>query len=119
MHILAIVWRPNAKWEALDEGSKLEYLKTLDDYIRRGRVAGAIVLGWSKIDRTLPKAPKEGFIGVFGVDSADQLHAFEKIVVEAKWYDYFDSTNIGINLEGATAPEPHKIYARLLGIKTE
>jgi hypothetical protein len=119
MHIFAIVWHPNDKWEALDEGDKLKYLKTLDDYIRPGRAAGAIVLGWGEIDRTLAKAPKEGFIGVFGVDSAEQLHAFEEIVAESNWYEYFDSTNFGIHLQGATAPEPHKIYARLLGVKAE
>jgi hypothetical protein len=119
MHIFAIVWHPNAKWDALSEIEKLEYLKTLDEYIRGGRVAGAIVLGWSEIDRTLPKAPKEGFIGVFGVDSAEQLHAFEGIVAESNWYEYFDSTNIGIHLQGATAAEPHKIYAQLLGVNTE
>ena len=44
---------------------------------------------------------------------------FEKIVVDASWYDYFDSTNIAICLEGATEPEPHKVYARLLGVPTE
>lgn len=116
MHILAIVWHPNDKWHALDETQKLEYLKSLDEYINSGRAAGAVVLGWSKIDQTLPKAPREGFIGVFGVDSAEQVHEFEKLVVVADWYKYFDSTNIGIQLAGATAAEPHKIYADLLGV---
>jgi len=118
MHILAIVWHPNAKWDALDEAGKLDYLKTLDDYISGGRAGGAIVLGWSKIDRTLPKAPNEGYIGVFGLDSAEMVHEFEKVVVAASWYDYFDSTNISICLEGATEAEPHKVYARLLGVPT-
>ena len=118
MHILAIVWHPNAKWDALDDVRKLDYLKSLDDYINHGRAAGAIVLGWSKIDHTLPRAPKEGFIGVFGLSSAAQVHEFEKVVVEARWYEHFDSTNISIGLDGATEPEPHKVYARLLGVPT-
>jgi hypothetical protein len=116
MHILAIVWHPNARWHALDQEGKLSYLKSLDGYINGGRSTGAIVLGWSKIDQTLPKAPKEGFVGVFGLSSAEQIHEFEKVVVEADWYEYFDSTNISINLLGATEPEPHKIYAQLLGV---
>ena len=116
MHILAIVWHPNARWNALNNQEKLTYLKSLDDYINQGRAAGAVVLGWSKIDASLPKAPPEGFIGVFGLDSAEQVHEFEKVVVEAQWYEYFDSTNLGIHLVGATEPEPHKIYARLLDV---
>ena len=116
MHILAIVWHPNSRWEALDNEQKLTYLKSLDDYIKSARVAGAIVLGWSKIDSTVPKAPKEGFIGVFGVDNAEMVHEFEKIVVEAQWYEYFDSTNISISLKGATESEPHRIYAGLLDV---
>ena len=116
MHILAIVWHPNAEWEALDDANRLRYLKTLDDYISAGRAGGAVVLGWSSIDRTLPKAPDAGFVGVFGVDSAAQVHEFEKVVGEAEWYRYFDSTNISICLEGATAAEPHTVYARLLGV---
>ena len=119
MHILAIVWHPNTRWHALDNTQKLAYLKSLDQYINEGRAAGAVVLGWSKIDATLPKAPKEGFIGVFGLGSADQIHEFEKVVVEAKWYEYFDSTNISINLDGATESNPHKKYAQLLGVPLE
>lgn len=116
MHVLAIVWHPNARWHDLDRDGQLQYLKSLDAYINAGRAAGAIVLGWSKIDQTLPKAPKEGFVGVFGLDSAEQVHEFEKIVVEADWYEYFDSTNISVELVGATEPEPHKIYAQILGL---
>ncbi len=116
MHVLAIVWHPNARWHNLDREGKLQCLKSLDAYINAGRAAGAIVLGWSKIDQTLPKAPKEGFVGVFGLDSEEQVHEFEKVVVEADWYEYFDSTNISANLVGATEPEPHKIYAQLLGV---
>lgn len=119
MHILAIVWHPNERWEALDEARKRAYLRSLDDYISRGRAGGAVVLGWSRIDHTVPKAPKEGFIGVFGLDSAEQVHAFEKVVVEARWYEYFDSTNIAIHLEGTTEPEPHRVYARLLGVSLD
>ncbi len=116
MHILAIVWHPNERWEALSETEKLEYLESLDDYISQGRAGGAVVLGWSKIDRTLPKAPDKGFIGVFGVGSAAQVHEFEQVVLEADWYTYFDSTNIAICLEGATASEPHRVYAGLLDV---
>lgn len=116
MHILAIVWHPNASWDALNESEKLAYLKSLDDYISAGRAGGAVVLGWSRIDQALPRAPAEGFIGVFGLDSAAQIHDFEKVVEEANWYKYFDSTNIAISLEGATAAEPHRIYASLLGV---
>ena len=118
MHILTIVWHPNARWQALSEQDKLGYLKSLDAYINTGRAAGAIVLGWSKIDQTLPKAPKEGFVGVFGLGSSEQVHEFEKIVVEAEWYEYFDSTNISVALTGATEAEPHKIYAQLLDVAT-
>lgn len=119
MHILAIVWHPNARWEALNDADRLTYLRSLDDYINEGRAGGVVVLGWSRIDRTLPKAPKEGFIGVFGVGSAEQLHEFEKVVVAARWYEYFDSTNLGISLEGATEAEPHRVYARLLGVPVD
>ena len=116
MQIVAIVWQPNSEWEKLSNEAKLAYLKSLDDYINRGRAAGLVVLGWSKIDKRLPKAPAEGFIGVFGVESASQAREFEKIVAEAQWYKYFDSTNISISLNGSTEAEPHKIYASLLDV---
>jgi hypothetical protein len=50
------------------------------------------------------------------LDSAEQVHEFEKAVSEAQWYEYFDSTNISINLDGITEVEPHRIYARMLGV---
>ena len=116
MQILVITWRPNSKWEALSDTAKSEYLKSLDDYINGGRAAGMVVLGWSEIDQTLPRASAHGFVGVFGVDSAEQVHELEKMVEQAQWYKYFDSTNISINLSGSTEAEPHKIYANLLGV---
>jgi hypothetical protein len=116
MRIVAIVWHPNAAWETLTDGKKLEYLKSLDGYINAGRAAGLVVLGWSKIDSTVPKSPPEGFIGVFGVNNVIQAHEFEKLVGEADWYKYFDSRNISICLEGSTEAEPHKVYAKLLNV---
>ena len=116
MQMLVIVWQPNAKWEALDNRGKRDYLQSLDDYINGGRAAGMVVLGWSKIDQDLPKAPAEGFVGVFGVKDSDQVHELENLVGEAKWYEYFDSTNISINLRGSTEPQPHTVYAELLGV---
>ena len=118
MQILTILWQPNAKWDALSESAKLDYLKSLDNYINQGRAGGAIVLGWSKLDQTLPKSPREGFVGVFGLASASDVHEFEKIVVQAQWYKYFDSTNLSVELAGATEPQPHKVYAKLLGVAT-
>lgn len=119
MQIVAIVWHPNARWEALDDTQKLAYLRSLDDYIAQARAAGVVVLGWSRIDRSVPKAPEEGFVGVFGVDGAAAAHEFEKVVGEAQWYEYFDSRNISIALEGATEAEPHRVYARLLGVPAD
>lgn len=116
MQVLVIIWQPNAKWEALDIKGKQHYLQSLDDYINGGRAAGMVVLGWSKIDKNLPKAPAEGFVGVFGVHDAQQVHELEKMVGEAKWYEYFDSTNISINLSGSTEAQPHKVYAEMLGV---
>ena len=95
---------------------KRAYLQSLDAYINAGRADGALVLGWSKIDHTLPKAPAKGFVGVFGLRSAEHVHAFEKVVGAAEWYESCDSTNISIDLLGATEPEPHKMYARLLNV---
>lgn len=118
MQILTILWQPNSLWHDLDQAEKLKYLQSLDSYINAGRAAGAIVLGWSKVDRSLPNSPSEGFVGVFGLSDAAAVHEFEKIVVEADWYKYFDSTNISVGLSGATEPEPHKIYAGLLDVKT-
>ena len=119
MQILMIVWQPNAAWEALDNDAQSDYLKSLDAYINAGRAAGLVVLGWSRIDQSLPRAPEKGFVGVFGVDSAEQVHELERMVGEARWYDYFDSTNISINLVGSTESEPHRIYAELLGVAVD
>ncbi|MEQ8662147.1 MAG: hypothetical protein RLW62_15135 [Gammaproteobacteria bacterium] len=116
MQIVAIVWHPNAQWEALSNAEKLTYLKSLDGYINAGRAAGLVVLGWSRIDATVPRSPPEGYIGVFGVEDAARAHEFEKLVGEADWYRYFDSRNISVCLEGSTEAAPHRIYAKLLDV---
>ena len=116
MQILIITWSPNSNWEALTNDDRQEYLRSLDEYINGGRAAGMVVLGWSNIDQTLPKASDHGFVGVFGVENEQQVHELEKMVGEAQWYEYFDSTNISIRLIGSNESEPHKVYAKLLGV---
>ena len=117
MQIVALVWQPNSRWEALGHDDKVDYLRSLDGAIRDLRAAGLQTLGWSEIDKTLDKAPDEGFVGVFGVENAEKALEFEKLVGEAKWYDYFDTTNISINLRGAASTEPSQVYAQLVGVE--
>ena len=116
MHILLILWEPNDAWRALDESEKVLFLKTLDPAIAGSRAAGMVALGWSRVDRDLPNAPREGYLGVFGVADRDRMHELESLIRQSEWSEYFDGTNIGMKLEGATSDQPHKIYAQLLGV---
>ncbi len=116
MQLLLILWEPNARWEALDEQARQAWLAALDSPIAAGRAAGMVTLGWSRVDSTLPRAPHEGFVGLFGLESAADVHALERNIAASGWYEYFDSTNISIAPEGMNAAEPHRVYARLLGL---
>ena len=116
MQILLILWEPNEKWLALSHDEQLDYLHSLDNAINEARSHGMLTLGWSKVDRTLNKAPEQGYVGVFAMDSAQAIQELDRNIQQSLWYEYFDSVNISINLEGETEPEPHRIYARLLGM---
>ncbi len=117
MQILIIIWEPNAEWHALGDEAQKGYLSSLDAAVTAVRSQGVMTLGWSKIDRTLPKAPTEGYVGVFAMSNTEQCHELEKNVQAAGWYDYFDSVNVSINPEGGTSPLPSQEYARLLEIE--
>jgi len=114
MQILIILWEPNEKWHALDNKDQEKYLLSLDAAVNEARTNGVMTLGWSKVDRTLPRAPSEGYVGVFAMSDAGLIHEFEKYVAQAEWYDYFDSVNVSINPQGGTNPLPSQEYARLL-----
>ena len=116
MQTLIILWEPNDAWEALSDEEQKEYIKSLDDAVNAARSHGLCTLGWSKIDRTLSKAPKEGYVGVFGVTTQEDVHALDAEIQKSKWYDYFDSINVSINLQGGTNPAPSKEYEKLLDI---
>jgi len=116
MQTLIIIWQPNANWNSLGEIEKRDYLKNLNNAVNAARSNGLMTLGWSKIDNSLNKAPAEGFVGVFAVSNSEQIHELEKNISASGWYDYFDSTNVSINPQGGTNPEPGQEYARLLGI---
>ncbi len=117
MQVLVILWEPNEKWSALSRAQQADYLRSLDNAINEARSQGVMTLGWSRVDRTLNKAPKEGYVGVFAMNSAQDIHGLDRNIQQSLWYDYFDSVNISINLEGETEPEPHRVYARLLGME--
>ena len=57
MQILMILWEPNRKWFALSEQEQAAYLRSLDGAINEARSHGVMTLGWSKVDRSLNKAP--------------------------------------------------------------
>ena len=116
MQILMILWEPNDKWHALSQGEQADYLRSLDCAINEGRSHGLMTLGWSRVDHTLNKAPAEGYVGVFAMESAQAIHELDKNIRQSLWYEYFDSVNISVNLEGETEPEPHRVYAKLLGL---
>ena len=117
MQILLILWEPNEKWSALARDEQADYLHSLDEAINAARSHGVMTLGWSKLDRTLNKAPTQGYVGVFAMTSAQDIHELDKNIQQSSWYEYFDSVNISINLEGETEPEPHRVYAKLLGME--
>ena len=116
MQILLILWEPNDKWQALSQPEQEDYLRSLDGAINEARSHGVMTLGWGRVDRTLNKAPAEGYVGVFAMDSAPAIHQLERNIQQSRWYDYFDSVNISVNLEGATEAEPRRSYAKLLGL---
>lgn len=116
MQILLILWEPNDKWRSLSQQEQKEYLRSLDGAINEARSHGVMTLGWSRVDRTLNKAPAEGYVGVFAMDSAQAIHELDRNIQQSLWYDYFDSVNISISPEGETEPEPHRVYANLLGL---
>ena len=119
MQILVILWEPNARWLALDETEQREFLESLDDPIAQGRAIGMQTLGWSRVDRSLPKAPEEGFVGIFAMEDAASVHALEASVAESGWYDYFDSVNISIAPFGGNSPAPHEVYETMLGLEVD
>ncbi len=116
MQILLILWEPNDKWHVLSSEQQMAYLRSLDGAINEARSHGVMTLGWSRVDRSLNNAPAEGYVGVFAMDSAQAIHELDRNIQQSLWYEYFDSVNISINLEGETEPEPHRVYARLLGL---
>jgi hypothetical protein len=119
MHILLMIWTPTNAWRALSPAQKGAYLETLTPRLNSARSKGMIALGWSKVDGQLAKAPNSGrdsYVGVFGLENAQQISEMEARIASSGWYDYFESTNVSVALRGATEPEPHKVYAQLLGL---
>ncbi len=117
MQTLIIMWEPNELWHALSDKEKKEYLSSLDEALSEARCHGVMTLGWSRIDRTLSKSPREGYVGVFAMSNAAQIHELDKNIQQARWYDYFDSVNISIDPQGGTNPQPSQGYAKLLNIQ--
>lgn len=117
MQILIILWEPSELWHALAEEEQKEYLLSLDTAVNGARSHGVMTLGWSKVDSSLAKAPKEGYVGVFAMSNAEQIHELDRNIQQSGWYDYFDSVNISINPEGGTNPIPSQEYARILNMQ--
>ncbi len=119
MQTLIIMWEPNQLWHALSQQEQKEYLLSLDAALNEARSHGVMTLGWSKIDRSLSKSPKEGYVGVFAMSNEEQIHELDRNIQQAKWYDYFDSVNLSISPQGGTNGQPSQEYARLLDIQLD
>ncbi|MGE0486682.1 MAG: DUF6616 family protein [Gammaproteobacteria bacterium] len=116
MQTVIILWEPNEKWHALSADEQRRYVLGLDQAVNAARAQGVMTLGWSEVDRSLAKAPPQGYVGVFALSSAADIHAFHELVQQAGWYEYFDSVNLSIAPAGGTNPRPSEEYARLLGM---
>jgi hypothetical protein len=116
MQILIMIWEPNEKWNALSENEQQDYLLSLNGAVNEARSNGVMTLGWSAIDRTMPKAPKEGYVGIFAMSDIEQIHQLDSNIQQSKWYDYFETTNVSISPKGGTNSVPSEEYAELLGM---
>ena len=83
MQILLILWEPNEKWRTLTGREQADYLRSLDGAINEARSHGVMTLGWSRVDRTLNKAPEEGYAGVFAMNSAQAVHELDKNIQQS------------------------------------
>lgn len=119
MQTLIILWEPNERWYALSENDKKTYLLNLDKAVNEARSHGVMTLGWSRVDRELPRAPREGYVGVFAMSRAEDIHELDRNIQQTGWYDYFDSINLSISPQGGTNPFPSREYARLLDMKID
>ena len=90
MQILLILWEPNDKWHALSHREQADYLRSLDGAINEARSHGVMTLGWSRVDRTLNKAPAEGYVGVFAMESAQAMHQVDDVMSEC-YADFTDA----------------------------
>ncbi len=119
MHLLMMIWTPTEAWRELSPKQQREYLESLTPRLNAARSKGMVILGWSKVDEKLPKAlyaGQDSYVGVFGLDNATLVEEMEARIANSGWYDYFESTNVSVSLTGSTEPEPHKVYAQLLGL---
>ena len=112
MQTLIILWEPNQRWQALSAEEKKDYLLALDKAVNEARSHGVMTLGWSKVDRSLPRAPDEGYVGVFAMSSAEDIHELDKIVEQSGRYDYSDSGNLSNEPEGGANEQPRQKNAR-------
>lgn len=114
MQTLIILWEPNEHWQALSEQEQKDYLLSLDVAVNEARSHGVMTLGWSEVDRNLARAPAQGYVGVFAMSNAADIHELHKNIEKSGWYDYFDSVNLSISPQGGTNPLPSQEYARIL-----
>ena len=113
MKTIITLWEPNEKWKALSQGERADYLRNLDVAIPEMRKMGIQTLGWSKVDRAFPGAPKEGYVGILAIDDPGRLpgDAF------ASWDEFFNTQYICIDPRGGLNPMPSEEYARILDMK--
>ena len=74
------------------------------------------ILGWGVLERGVSNPPSHSFCGVFAVDGREGLHAIDKGIGDAGWYDYFDHRTLATELLGRDGVDAGAALCRLLGV---
>jgi hypothetical protein len=115
--MLVEIWQPNAKWHALTEAEKREFLDGIGDAANAARAGGMEIVGWGALDGAVSNPVPQGFCGVFFVDTREEVHAVDAAIREAGWYEYFDHANVAAELHGRDGVAASEALCDLLGVR--
>ncbi|WP_159473342.1 DUF6616 family protein [Dyadobacter sp. 3J3] len=93
MYIFVEMWNPKQAWLDLPTSERTAYVAAVGGAVESVLASGVEIITWSFNDNTIDNFNGFQYFAIWKFPTLDLVTSFQKMVVDAGWYNYFEQVN--------------------------
>lgn len=105
------LWNAKPTWKALSQEERGNYMAQIGPAVQQLLDGGAEIICWGVNQGNTYQRAAYDYFAVWNFPNQESIENFEKLVVDAGWYNYFEQVNVC-----GTATTPEEVIGKMIAI---